>query len=53
MNNRITELFGIQYPVIAGGMVTEPDDVKQALVAGAIGVSTSARNLWALWTIDA
>ena len=21
MNNRITELFGIQYPVIAGGMV--------------------------------
>ena len=33
-------------PVIAGGMVTEEKDVGQALAAGALAVSSSARNLW-------
>ena len=35
-------------PVIAGGMVTEEKDVEQALAAGALAVSSSARNLWRL-----
>lgn len=34
--------------VIAGGMVTEPGEVAAALRAGALGVSTSERALWAL-----
>ena len=33
-------------PVIAGGMVTEADEVRQALAAGAVAVSTSERALW-------
>ncbi len=33
-------------PVIAGGMVTEEKDVAQALAAGALAVSSSARALW-------
>jgi len=33
-------------PVIAGGMVTEADEVRQALHAGAVAVSTSAQRLW-------
>ena len=41
---RLREQLGL--PVIAGGMVTEDDDVAQALQAGALAVSTSARSLW-------
>ncbi len=35
-------------PVIAGGMVTERSEVRAALDAGAVGVSTSEQALWAL-----
>lgn len=38
----------ISPPVIAGGMITEKEDVIQALKAGAIAVSTSKRELWDL-----
>lgn len=38
----------ISPPIIAGGMITEKDDVIQALKAGAIAVSTSKRELWIL-----
>jgi glycerol uptake operon antiterminator len=33
-------------PVIAGGMVTEKNEVMEALAAGALAVSTSSRELW-------
>ncbi|TAH64368.1 MAG: glycerol-3-phosphate responsive antiterminator [Anaerolineaceae bacterium] len=33
-------------PVIAGGLVSDEDDVKTILEAGAIAVSTSNNNLW-------
>ena len=33
-------------PVIAGGMVTERNEVIQALAAGALAVSTSSTDLW-------
>ncbi len=33
-------------PLIAGGMVTDPGDVAQALKAGACAVSTSEASLW-------
>jgi len=36
----------LDLPVIAGGMVTEERDVEQALTAGALAVSSSARTLW-------
>ena len=45
---RIIERFTneIKIPVIAGGMVTEPKQVIDALSSGAIGISTGAKNLW-------
>lgn len=33
-------------PIIAGGMITEPGEVAQALKAGASGVSSSVEALW-------
>lgn len=36
----------LNIPVIAGGMVTEDQEVAQALAAGALAVSTSDRRLW-------
>lgn len=33
-------------PIIAGGMITEPGEIAQALAAGAAGVSTSVEALW-------
>ena len=36
----------LSIPVIAGGMITEADEVAQALKAGALAVSTSDRVLW-------
>jgi glycerol uptake operon antiterminator len=33
-------------PIIAGGMITEPEDMAQAVMAGAIAVSTTSRRLW-------
>ena len=41
---QLRETLGL--PVIAGGMVTEEKDVAQALSAGALAVSSSARALW-------
>lgn len=35
-------------PVIAGGMITEPDEVREALKAGAVAVSASNEALWRL-----
>ncbi|MEG0146591.1 MAG: glycerol-3-phosphate responsive antiterminator [Clostridia bacterium] len=36
----------LKMPIIAGGMITEPGEVAQALRAGAVGVSTSTQALW-------
>lgn len=36
----------LDIPVIAGGMVTEADEVEDALSAGALAVSTSDKILW-------
>lgn len=36
----------LSIPVIAGGMITEADEVAQALRAGALAVSTSDQVLW-------
>ena len=36
----------LSIPVIAGGMITEADEVAGALRAGALAVSTSNRVLW-------
>lgn len=33
-------------PIIAGGLVTTPEEVRDAFEAGAYAVSTSARLLW-------
>lgn len=33
-------------PIIAGGLIREKEDVIEALNAGAIGISTSAENVW-------
>ncbi|CDQ39045.1 MULTISPECIES: glycerol-3-phosphate responsive antiterminator [Virgibacillus] len=35
-----------ELPVIAGGLITKEEEVKAALTAGAIGVSTSNTALW-------
>ena len=42
----------LSLPVIAGGMISEPADVTQALRAGACGVSTSERSLWHAGAVD-
>lgn len=36
----------VAIPVIAGGLVSEKDDIYDAIKAGAIAVSTSNRELW-------
>lgn len=36
----------LSIPVIAGGMITEPGEVSEALRAGALAVSTSDQVLW-------
>ena len=33
-------------PVIAGGMISEPAEVRDALAAGALAVSASEEKLW-------
>ena len=43
----IEEITGeIDIPVIAGGLIKEEEQVKAALDAGAVAVSTSSRKLW-------
>jgi glycerol uptake operon antiterminator len=36
----------IQVPIVAGGLITEVADIKEALDAGASGVATSRHTLW-------
>ena len=36
----------VELPVIAGGLVSEKSDIYDAIKAGAMGVSTSNRELW-------
>ncbi|MDO4547329.1 MAG: glycerol-3-phosphate responsive antiterminator [Clostridia bacterium] len=36
----------LDIPIIAGGMITRPEEIKTALDAGAVGVSTSNEALW-------
>ena len=45
---RITKQLSqkLDVPIIVGGLISEPDDIKKALEAGAHGVSTSAPELW-------
>lgn len=33
-------------PIIAGGLIREKEEVKRALAAGAVGVTTSRQDLW-------
>ncbi len=35
-------------PIIAGGLIKDKDDVIQSLRAGAMGISTSAPDIWEL-----
>lgn len=42
--NRITKQLSI--PVIAGGLISNKQDIMEALKAGAIGVSTGKKVLW-------
>lgn len=43
---KLSEMIDI--PIVAGGLIDNPEDVSQALQAGCIGVSTSKRDLWNL-----
>lgn len=37
---------GVKEPVIAGGLITDKEDVMSALNAGAVSISTTNQNLW-------
>jgi len=36
----------INVPVIAGGLILDKSDIENALSSGAVGISTSSRDLW-------
>ncbi len=38
----------LKHPIIAGGLISDEDDVKTALNAGALGVSTTCEDMWFL-----
>lgn len=38
----------VKLPVIAGGLISEKEDVLAALSAGALGVSTTNRDVWSM-----
>lgn len=38
----------LDIPIIAGGLISEPEDFREALDSGVIGISTSSRELWRL-----
>ena len=44
--SRITGMINI--PVIAGGLISDKEDVISALDAGAVAVSTTKREVWEL-----
>ncbi|BCU81559.1 glycerol uptake operon antiterminator regulatory protein [Polycladomyces abyssicola] len=46
MIREVHERTGI--PVLAGGLIRTPEEVEQALYAGAVAVTTSNRSLWKL-----
>lgn len=45
---RITKQLSstLDVPVIVGGLISEEDEIVNALSSGALGVSTSCKNLW-------
>ncbi len=45
---RITEKLSssLDVPVIVGGLISEKDEVKNAIESGALGVSTSSKAIW-------
>lgn len=36
----------VTLPIIAGGLISQKDDIYKALDAGAVAISTTCRNLW-------
>ena len=44
ITKRLSEI--IEVPVIVGGLVNEKEDIERAIESGALGVSTSCRELW-------
>ncbi|QCX33681.1 glycerol-3-phosphate responsive antiterminator [Caloramator sp. E03] len=36
----------VKIPIIAGGLISDKNDIENALFNGAVGVSTSSKNLW-------
>jgi glycerol uptake operon antiterminator len=36
----------LEVPVIVGGLISDKDEIDNALKSGALGVSTSAKELW-------
>lgn len=45
----IREFCSENLPIIAGGLVSDPAEVKSSLAAGAVAVSTSEQSLWDSW----
>lgn len=45
---RITKQLStsLDVPVIVGGLISEDEEIKNAISSGALGVSTSAKDLW-------
>ena len=46
---RLIRKTGKGIPVIAGGLITEEWEVREALVAGAVAVSTTSSKLWFMY----
>ncbi len=44
ITKRLSEI--IEVPVIVGGLINEKEDIERAIESGALGVSTSCRELW-------
>lgn len=44
ITKRLSEI--IEVPVIVGGLVNEKEDIEKAIESGALGVSTSCKELW-------
>lgn len=45
---RITKKLSstLDVPIIVGGLISEEDDVKKAIESGALGISTTDKNIW-------
>lgn len=44
ITKQLSEILDV--PVIVGGLVSEKEDIEKAIESGALGVSTSCRELW-------